>query len=109
MLHPSSTAVDYVYTKMKACFFDSDGAPGKREAGGGDSCSNGLTGPAARTSAKFEALQRAVAHRTLGQEGSEAHRKFCLAQLRTISDLSCEYPFVDLSNEKAHFEQQLTH
>jgi len=117
MLHPSAAAIDYIFTKLKARYFDSD-HDGKHDNGGQrnhkanksatrTSGGGGLHGPAACAVKHFEALHRAVAHRTLGASGSDAHVKFCTVQLKKIADLEQTYPYVDLSTERNHFEAQL--
>ena len=80
MVHPSETAIDYIWEKFSGVFLDS---PTLR-----------LWNDAAR-------ITRAMAHRISGDKRETA--PFATAMLERITDLKAKAPFIDLAAEEAYF------
>ena len=79
MVHPSPTAVDYIWDKFKKC------------------CINPNT---ASTIKSIENIKKAVSHRPF-QPQSDSHKKFLKATLSAIEKLETKYPEMDFKTEKA--------
>ena len=85
MVHPNSTAIDYIWNKFSELYFDRE----TREI-----------------EAEVERLNQALRHRPL-HPGGTAYLQFCEAQLRQISLLQEKYPFLALEEEEKHFLKAL--
>ena len=82
MLHPAPVAIDYIWRKFAAAFFD------------------------AATNQVLEQIGKitaAAAHRPFRPD-SPRHREFQLRQLEAIARLEAEFPYLDFSREKKAFE-----
>ena len=84
MVHPSETAIDYVWEKFSSVFFDS---------------------PALRLWNEAARITRAMAHRITG--GKQEAAKFASAMLGRITELKAKAPFIDLSSEETYFRGML--
>jgi hypothetical protein len=83
MVHPSDPAVDYIWNYFDAMFF----SPETRSL-----------------NAALEKLRAAMAHRPF-HPGSEQHRAFMEVQLAIVGRLEQEYPALDFSDERRHFQE----
>jgi len=82
MVHPSETAVDIIWEKFSAVFFDS---------------------PVLRLWSEASRITRAMAHRTLG--GKRETTPFAAAMLERIRDLKAKAPYVNLTDEEKYFRE----
>ena len=82
MVHPSETAIDYVWEKFASVFIDS---------------------PTLRLWSEAARITRAMAHRITG--GKTEAAPFASAMLDRIADLREKAPFIDLSAEEQYFRQ----
>lgn len=82
MIHPSETAVEYIWQFFADTFFDAE---------------------TKRLNARIEKIAAAARHRPFNPD-TEAHRAFAKAQLVAIADLKKEYPDLDFGPEKAVFQ-----
>jgi hypothetical protein len=82
MVHPSETAIDYVWEKFASVFIDS---------------------PTLRLWSEAARITRAMAHRITG--GKTEAAPFVSAMLDRIADLREKAPFIDLSAEEQYFIQ----
>jgi hypothetical protein len=80
MVHPSETAIDYIWEKFAAVFFDS---------------------PTLRLWNEAARITRAMAHRITGDKRETA--TFASAMLDRIADMKAKAPFIDLAAEEAYF------
>jgi hypothetical protein len=80
MVHPSETAIDYMWEKFASVFIDS---------------------PVLRLWNEAARITRAMAHRISG--GRQETAPFATAMLERIADLKEKAPFIDLSSEEAYF------
>lgn len=80
MVHPSETAIDYIWEKFSSVFLDS---------------------PALRLWNEAARITRAVAHRITGDKRETA--PFASAMLDRITDLKAKAPFIDLAGEETYF------
>jgi hypothetical protein len=80
MVHPSETAIDYIWEKFAAVFFDS---------------------PTLRLWNEAARITRAMAHRLTGERRETA--SFASAMLDRIADLKAKAPFINLASEEAYF------
>jgi len=85
LVHPNEMATDFVFEKFSESFFD-------RET------KNIIN--------EIEKVTAAANHKPFEKE-SEKHQKFLLAQIENIDRLRRQFPFVNLSNERQHFQSQL--
>lgn len=83
MVHPSPTAIDYIWQKFEARYLN------ERE----------LT-----LRQRVEKLQRALDHRPINPD-APAHRFFIERQITAMTDLHREFPFLDFSPEKDRLYQ----
>lgn len=82
MLHPSGTAVEYIFQKLGEHVLDpSTAAP----------------------MASWERVQRAVRHRVSSSD-SKGVRAFASKQLMVLDKLAEDYPYADSTAERAHFD-----
>ncbi|HSH50672.1 MAG TPA: GSCFA domain-containing protein [Bacteroidales bacterium] len=85
MLHPSNEAIEYIWDQFAETYFNED------------------------TKGVIQDIYKIVLaknHRPLNPE-TEQHKKFLKAQIKQITKLSKEYPFVDLSEELIFFKKGL--
>ena len=82
MVHPSETAIDYIWEKFCAVFFDS---------------------PVLRLWNEAARITRAMAHRITGEKRETA--PFAAAMLERIRDLKAKAPFIDLTAEEKYFRE----
>ncbi len=80
MVHPSETAIDYIWEKFTSVFVDS---------------------PTLRLWSEAARITRAMAHRISG--GKRETAPFASAMLQRITDLSIRAPYIDLSAEEKYF------
>jgi hypothetical protein len=80
MVHPSETAIDYIWEKFSTVFFDS---------------------PALRLWNEAARITRAMAHRISGDKREIA--PFASAMLDRITDLKAKAPFINLAVEETYF------
>jgi hypothetical protein len=81
MLHPSETAMEYIWNVFSECYFDRDTLDTWKE---------------------IEKLTKALSHRI--QSGSEKNRKvFAEAMLKKIDSVCSKRPYLDLSHERSYF------
>ena len=80
MVHPSETAIDYIWEKFSTVFFDS---------------------PTLRLWNEAARITRAMAHRITGEKRETA--PFASAMLDRIADLKAKAPFINLAAEEAYF------
>ncbi len=80
MVHPSETAIDYIWEKFSAVFLDS---------------------PTLRLWNEAARITRAMAHRITGEKRETA--PFASAMLDRIADLKAKAPFINLAAEEAYF------
>ncbi len=82
MVHPSETAIDYVWEKFASVFIDS---------------------PVLRLWNEAARITRAMAHRITG--GKHETAPFAAAMLDRIAELKAKAPFFDFSKEEKYFRQ----
>jgi hypothetical protein len=80
MVHPSETAIDYVWEKFASVFIES---------------------PVLRLWNEAARITKAMAHRVTG--GKRETAPFATAMLERIAELKGKAPFIDLSSEEAYF------
>lgn len=80
MVHPSETAIDYIWEKFAQVFIES---------------------PVLRLWNEAARITRAMAHRVIG--GKLETAPFARAMLERIAELNVKAPFIDLSSEAAYF------
>lgn len=80
MVHPSETAIDYIWEKFAAVFIES---------------------PVLRLWNEAARITRAMAHRVVG--GKRETAPFASSMLERIAELKEKAPFMDLSSEEAYF------
>lgn len=78
MLHPNSTAIDYIWGRFSDCYFSAETKNMANE---------------------MEKLSRALTHRPFNAEGEE-YKKFCEQQLNKIKHYEEAYPEIDFEEEK---------
>jgi hypothetical protein len=81
MVHPNETAINFVFEKF---------------------CESVLDVEATKIMKEIKDIIKATNHKPFFKE-SEAHQKFIAAQLKNISSIESDYPFIDLSKERKHF------
>ncbi|MEZ4886347.1 MAG: GSCFA domain-containing protein [Chitinophagales bacterium] len=84
MLHPNTTAIDYIWEKFQTVYFDD--------------ATEKLKG-------KIEKILNAKNHRPRNPK-SQAHLFFLQRQLKLIEVLEIQYPFLDFETEKQYFSNQ---
>jgi hypothetical protein len=84
MVHPSETAIDYIWEKFCSVFIDS---------------------PALRLWNEAARITRAMAHRITGDKRETA--PFASAMLDRINELRAKAPFIDLAAEETYFRELL--
>jgi hypothetical protein len=80
MVHPSETAIDYIWEKFSSVFIES---------------------PVLRLWNEAARITRAMAHRVIG--GKRETAPFAIAMLERIAELKEKAPFIDLASEEAYF------
>ncbi len=85
MLHLNQVAVDHIWNK----FSDSM-----------------ISGDSLKLSKRILKILKAVDHRPFNSDSSE-YRRFLIGNIETIKEFTRQYPYVDLKNEKQHFESEL--
>jgi GSCFA family len=85
MIHPSETAVAYIWERFSEAYFDA---------------------ATQELNARIGKIAAAVRHRPFHPTAPE-HRSFALAQLEAIDHLEAEYPFLDFAEEKSFFKNYL--
>ena len=85
MLHLSQVAVDHIWKKFSRVMMTED---------------------TSKITKGILKIKKAVEHRPFNSDSDE-YRKFLLSNLETIKELTRKYPYVDLDNEKQHFESEL--
>ncbi len=85
MLHPNSTAIDYIWQQFRSVYFD------------------GLT---EKTMARVQKISNAQNHRPRNPT-SAAHQRFLRQRLEQIGDLETMFPFLDFTEERAFFASHL--
>lgn len=81
MVHPSETAIDYIWEKFSSVFFDS---------------------PTLRLWNEAARITRAMAHRISGDKRETA--PFATVMLDRIADLKAKAPFINLAAEETYFK-----
>lgn len=84
MVHPSGTAIDYIWERFSQNVFDA---------------------PTRNLLARIERIRRAAAHAPLRPD-TEAYRVFCRKTLAEAEDLARTHPYLDFSEEKKRFSLQ---
>lgn len=87
MLHPSETAINYIWEKFVSKCIDSDSQ---------------------QTMQNIKKLLSAVNHRPL-QPGSESHKKFVVDTIKKIEIINTEFPEMNFSKEIFTLKKQLDH
>ena len=82
MVHPSETAIDFIWEKFSGIFIES---------------------PVLRLWGEAAKITRAMAHRVSG--GKRETTSFADAMLQRISDLKTKAPYIDLTNEENYFRE----
>lgn len=85
MLHPSQTAVDYVWKAFSDCFLTSDAVTIWKEA---------------------RKITKGLNHRFL-TDSMSARREFANEMLRLISSLESKAPWIDFVKEQSHFQKMI--
>ncbi|MFN8256728.1 MAG: GSCFA domain-containing protein [Bacteroidales bacterium] len=85
LFHPNQIAIDYIWQKFKSTFI----------------CDKAIV-----ISEKIEKLTKSVQHRVFYPR-TEAYMKFLKSNLSIIDDLQKNYPNLDFSNEKIHFNNEV--
>lgn len=78
MVHPSPTAINYIWNKFNECYIHPN---------------------AASTIKNIETIKKAANHKPFQPE-SDSHKKFVKATLLAIKKLETKYPDIDFENEK---------
>ena len=86
MLHPSRTAIDYVWKTFSDCFLTSEALTIWKEA---------------------RKITKGLNHRFL-TDSMSAHRDFANEMLRLISSLESIAPWIDFIKERSHFQEMIT-
>jgi hypothetical protein len=81
MVHPNEAAINFVFEKF---------------------CESVLDVESTKIMKEIKDIIKAINHKPFFNE-SEAHQKFIAAQLKNISSIERDYPFIDLSKERKHF------
>lgn len=84
MVHPSETAIDFIWEKFSQVFIDS---------------------PVLRLWSEAERITRAMAHRISG--GKKETAPFATTMLKKISELKSRAPYIDLTAEEEYFNSLL--
>lgn len=84
MVHPSETAIDYIWEKFASVFIES---------------------PVLRLWNEAARITRAMAHRVIG--GKRETAPFATAMLERIAGLNDKAPYIDLTSEEAYFRNLL--
>jgi hypothetical protein len=85
LVHPNEQAIDFVFEKFSASFFDSN---------------------TMQTIKEIEKILLAADHKPFVRQ-SDAHVQFINSQIEHIQRLQKKYPFIHLEDEKKYFENQL--
>lgn len=85
LVHPNEQAIDFVFEKFSASFFDSSTTQIMKE---------------------IEKILLAADHKPFVKQ-SDAHVQFINSQIEHIQRLQKKYPFIHLDGEKKYFEDQL--
>lgn len=85
LVHPNEQAIDFVFEKFSASFFDSDTTQIMKE---------------------IEKILLAADHKPFVKQ-SDAHIQFIKSQIENIQRAEKKHPFIDLEIEKKYFEEQL--
>ncbi|MBK8442539.1 MAG: GSCFA domain-containing protein [Sphingobacteriales bacterium] len=85
LLHPSPEAVQYIWQKFRQAFLSADDFSLLEQ---------------------LEKLQKAARHRPRVR-GTQQHLHFIHQQLLQLQQLTLQYPYLDVTAERAHFLQQL--
>lgn len=85
MLHPNSTAIDYIWQQFRSVYFDAQ---------------------TEKTMAKVQKISNAQNHRPRNPS-SEAHQRFLRQQLEQIGGMERAFPFLDFTEERAFFTSHL--
>jgi len=86
MLHPNSQMTDYIWHKFCQVYFDDETVKIMKD---------------------LEKLIHAIRHKPF-YPGSDQHREFLRKQVAYIQSMEGKYPFLNLSEEKSHFQKQLS-
>ena len=81
LVHPNETAINFVFEKFYASFFDEESK---------------------KISGEIKKILSAVNHKPFFKE-SAAHQKFISTQIKNIQNLKKNYPFIDLTSEEKYF------
>lgn len=84
LVHPNETAVEFVFEKFAATFFEEQ---------------------TLKTQKELKKIISAVHHKPFVPD-SAAHKKFIQSQLQNIEQFQKAYPNIDLSQEKEYFQNQ---
>ncbi len=85
MLHPSNSAIEYIWSKFENCFFSSSTLDYKNE---------------------MLKLDKAIKHKPFNP-ASESHQQFLKKQITRIKDMMSKYPKADLSEDLAFLESRI--
>lgn len=85
MLHISPVAVDYIFDRF---------------------CNSIISKETQNISKKVEKIRKAIEHRPVNVKSIE-YKKFLNASISDINNLTSDFPEIDLSFEKSHFEKEL--
>ena len=85
MLHPSASAIEYIWDAFKKCYFDDKTTFIYKEV---------------------VKISKAVSHR-LQSDSPDSRKKFAAGMLEKIESIMIKYPFINLSNEEEYFSELL--
>ncbi len=85
MLHPSSQAVEYIWERFAATYFDEE---------------------TLHFLERWKRLQKSLAHRSL-HPGTESERRFLQTTLTRLDELAREYPFLSFSTERQELMRRI--
>lgn len=85
MLHLSPVAVDYIFDRF---------------------CSSIISKESMNISKKVMKIRKAIQHRPVNAKSTE-YQKFLISNLDEINNLTSDFPEIDFSAEKSHFEKEL--
>jgi hypothetical protein len=84
MVHPNEAAINFVFEKF---------------------CESTLNIESTKVMKEIKDIIKAINHKPFFKE-SEAHKKFVAAQLKNISSIESDYPFIDFSKERNFLHNQ---
>jgi hypothetical protein len=86
MIHPNAQMTSYIWQKFSETYFGQDTMDLVR---------------------KLESINKALSHKSF-YPGSEEYKTFVNKQLKLVDEVKRNHPYLDLSSERAHFENQFS-